>query len=289
MRVLGCDVSAELLSRWVEWFAPGNQPFLVDKTFPGAVPVDLSDELRDSYELYGNYGGSGLLWLDEEAFAAMPRPRRAALVRDQVERRRGLLPTVRRWPALGDAPRGQADGHRFVWWPSLLEVHAVEVLSAFINDGRRTSRHDQVAESTWSAASELLPEARRLAGCFPSGSGPNCFGTVMAATGEPGAAEVWMQREPFEAWLSGQCRPGGQDCSVGTVLVWRSADGAVQHAAVTLGDGWALHKPSQGWMSPTKVLAVRDAIASARARGLRLQRYQLQAALIPGRQMASPR
>ena len=59
------------------------------------------------------------------------------------------------------------------------------------------------------------------------------------------------------------------------LCVWRDAGGAVQHAAVTLGDGWALHKPSQGWMSPTKVLTVRDAMLSARVRGHHVQRRTL--------------
>jgi cell wall-associated NlpC family hydrolase len=61
----------------------------------------------------------------------------------------------------------------------------------------------------------------------------------------------------------------------GTVLVWRSASGAVQHAAVTLGAGWALHKPSQGWMSPVKVLEVRDLLRSARGPDRRLGRRTL--------------
>jgi len=59
------------------------------------------------------------------------------------------------------------------------------------------------------------------------------------------------------------------------VLVWRSLDGAAQHAAMTLGGGFALHKPSQGWMSPTKVLVVPEVKASARAVGRRLMRYRL--------------
>ena len=61
----------------------------------------------------------------------------------------------------------------------------------------------------------------------------------------------------------------------GTVLVWRSPDGLVQHAAVTLGDGWALHKPSQGWMSPTKVLTVEECKASSREVGRRLERHRV--------------
>jgi cell wall-associated NlpC family hydrolase len=63
-------------------------------------------------------------------------------------------------------------------------------------------------------------------------------------------------------------RPWGR---AGTLLVWRDGNRTVQHAAVTLGAGWALHKPSQGWMSPTKVLTVRDAILSARYAGHHLQ------------------
>ena len=84
-----------------------------------------------------------------------------------------------------------------------------------------------------------------------------------------------MQREPFEAWLVDHTRPGGDDDRAGTVLVWRNGAGAVDHAALTTGDGWVLHKPSQGWMSPTKVLAVRDATLSARSPGRRLQRRRL--------------
>jgi hypothetical protein len=36
-----------------------------------------------------------------------------------------------------------------------------------------------------------------------------------------------------------------------------------------------VHKPSQGWMSPTKVLAVRDVKLSARTRGRHLGRRRL--------------
>ena len=61
----------------------------------------------------------------------------------------------------------------------------------------------------------------------------------------------------------------------GVVLVWRDGAGEPQHAAVTLGSGWALHKPSQGWMSPTLVLRVDELIRGVRRRGLRLSRYRI--------------
>jgi hypothetical protein len=162
-----------------------------------------------------------------------------------------------------------------VWWPSLLEGREREVLVPFVEEGRRRSRHGEVSAGVWQEASRVLPGARELAGTFPLGSGPNCFGTVMGAAGVPGAAEQWMQREPFEEWLAAETRPGGRDEQPGTVLVWRSSSGLVQHAAVTVGDGWALHKPSQGWMSPTKVLTVGELLLSARARDRRLTRRSL--------------
>jgi cell wall-associated NlpC family hydrolase len=97
----------------------------------------------------------------------------------------------------------------------------------------------------------------------------------MAACGVDGAHDLWMLREPFEDWLAAHPAKGGDDLEPGTVLVWRSADGNVQHAAVTIGAGWALHKPSQGWMSPTKILTGQGLKYSARTRGQHLHRRRL--------------
>jgi hypothetical protein len=163
-----------------------------------------------------------------------------------------------------------------VWWPSLQDGCEEVVLRDYIEDGRRPSRHDEVPEIVWDLAARILPNAQRLAGTFAATSGPNCFGTVMAAAGVPDADMVWMQREPFERWLTDKTRPGGHDDAPGTVLVWRSPDGLGQHAAVTLGDGWVLHKPSQGWMSPNKVLTTHECKASSRSSGRRLERHTIQ-------------
>ncbi|MBZ5734576.1 hypothetical protein K8Z61_08695 [Nocardioides sp. TRM66260-LWL] len=280
MRALGIEVSDALARRWADWFAPTLQPFLVDAELAAAVggveDHPLVDEVRDTFCLYGAPDGVRCVWLDEQAFAELPRGRRASLLRAQRTYGRELVPSVRRWePLLGGRAREQVDGHRFVWWPSLLAGVEEEVLVDHVEDGRWASRHEEVPERVWSAIEDLLPGARRLAGTFPGASGPNCFGAVMAAAGTPGAEQVWMQREPFEQWLATSTRPGGGDDDSGTVLVWRSPDGLVQHAAVTLGEGWALHKPSQGWMSPTKVLTVAECKASARAAGRRLSRRTL--------------
>jgi cell wall-associated NlpC family hydrolase len=114
-----------------------------------------------------------------------------------------------------------------------------------------------------------------LSGTFPGGSGPNCFGTVMAAAGVDGAADAWMQRRPFDEWLADNTSRGGRDDVPGTVFVWRDSGREVQHAAVTLGNGWMLHKPSQAWMTPRKVRTVAEVVRSSRTTGWHLHRYAI--------------
>lgn len=192
MQVLNVDVPPGLLQRWVTWLAPGSQPFFLAGRQAagwgltvGQWPAD--PQLRDTYEMYGEPGRTCVAWLDEPSFLALPGP--------------GI--------------RGQASGHRFAWWPSLL-------------------------------------------------SGTAGAGTVMAAAGVPGAAGTWMQREPFEEWLAALTKRGGRDDVPGTVLVWRATqNGQLQHAAVALGEGWALNKRSQSWQSPRTVLSVAEVIATS--------------------------
>lgn len=281
VHALGIDIPDDLATQWRDWFAPDPQPFLIDAELAQRLGIErsvapLPDELRDTFEVYAFDRGIGVGWLGEDAFSRLPGSDRTALVRAQLTFERGLVPSVRSYEnVVGADAHGQADGHRFVWWPSLLDGHDEDVLRAYVEEGRRPSRHDDLTNAGWDRIADDLPGARALAGTFAMNSGPNCFGTVMAAAGMDGAADVWMLREPFEEWLAEETRPGGRDADPGTVLVWRSPDGLAQHAAVTLGDGWALHKPSQGWMSPRKVLTVDEVKASARARGRRLRRYRM--------------
>lgn len=219
MKVLGIGVGPGLVGQWRSWLMPVEQPFLVPpEVAKDAGLVDgrarLSFELKDSFSLY-DIGDRLTCWLTQSGSRRLP-------------------PEVR---------RDQPAAHR---WPSPDRTRDVARAVRFVEEGRRRSCHAEVAESTWKTASRVLPAARDLAGTFPPGSGPNCFGTVMGAAGVAGAAQSWMQREPFENWLATSCRPGGRDDHVGTVLVWRDGKRSVQHAAVTLGGGWALHKPSQG-------------------------------------------
>lgn len=248
MQILGIDVDARLLDRWREWLLSPEQPFVVPSDVAAGAGLRdererLSFEVTDSFCLY-DPGDRAVCWLSRPASRRLP----AEIRRDQPARHR---------------------------WPSRDRARDVATVARFVEEGRRRSRHADVSETTWRRVAGVLPDARELAGTYPAGSGPNCFGTVMGAAGESSAAVTWMQREPFEQWLATGSRPGGRDSDAGTLLVWRDTCGLVQHAAVTLGDGWALHKPSQGWMSPTKVLAVRDVMFSARARGHHVERRTL--------------
>ncbi|MEU6782078.1 hypothetical protein ABZ912_22975 [Nonomuraea angiospora] len=180
MLVLGIEVPDDLLRRWLGWFAPPVQPFAIPPDLAGSLELDddrgrLTPEVRDTFCLYG-LGSSALVWLTEAG--------------------------ARRLPA--SVRRSQPTPHR---WPGSIAGREVETVVAYVEKGRRPSRHGDVAPATWDAIACALPRA--------------------------------------------------------------------QHAAVTLGDGWALHKPSQGWMSPTKVLASQDLKYSARARGQRLHRRHL--------------
>lgn len=290
MILLGIAVNANLLDRWRVWLAPEVQPFFVDslRAWPkGTFPRrSLSPELRDTYRAWRVDRSLKTLWLDEAMFLGMSQSQRSTLVRAQVVHRRGAVPSVRRWWDLLDEAvlRSQADGHRFVWWPSLLATNAHPILSRAVvaaPDGREVdslpSRHREVAGSTWAACVAVLPEARRVAGTFPPSSGPNCFATVMAAAGVNRGAEQTKLQAPFLTWLGSSCRPGGRDEDAGTVLVWRDGTGAPVHAAVTLGGGWALEKASQEWWTPSAVRRVGDVIRTTRMRGRRLERHHIQA------------
>ena len=229
---------------------PELQPFLVNRTEAKRRgwrdgSSELTLEWRDTFELYGRTNDEIIVWLDRSAFLAL----------EHEERRRQPAP------------------HR---WPPSEVLRDCDRVIRYVEFGRRPSRHQEVAESTWNGCMKKLPFAKEIAGRFQNRSGPNCFGTVMGAAGLSGAANHWIQIEPFDSWLGANAVPGGDDDVPGTVFVWRTTDGVPCHAAVTLGDGWLLHKPSQGWMSPIKVLSVLDGKYSARGRGRYLHRYTLQ-------------
>jgi len=228
---------------------PAVQPFVV----PGELAAKrgwvedrerLTFEVLDAFELYGTAGSQAIVWLTRQQARSLPAATRQA------------QPAPHRWPT----GRIERD---------------LSTVVRYVERGRRASRHHEISDQQWSTAANVLPDARQLAGTFASSSGPNCFSTVMAAAGVTDATDEWMQVGPFEQWLEKATAPGGSDGQPGTVLVWRDDAGVPAHAAVTIGAGWFLHKPSQGWMSPRLVLNIQDGKYSVRHPGLRLHRRQI--------------
>jgi hypothetical protein len=278
VRVLGIDVPPELADRWRRYLAPEVQPFFEDVP-DGEVATPgppLPHDLRCTYTAWRIRRPTTVRWLDEPSFLALPRPERARLVRHQVEVGRGAVPTVRRWQDRFGARRlrEQADGHRFVWWPSILDEDPEPPLRDRIEDGQLPSRHLEVSERTWRRCRDVVPGARAIAGGFPAGSGPNCFGATLLASGHP-CAEGRAVPDDIESFVRSSCTPGGRDGDPGTVLLWRDRDGRPFHSATTIGDGWAVEKPAETWWTPTIVADVAQLIRINRSVGLRLERHRI--------------
>ncbi|GGS32737.1 hypothetical protein [Deinococcus knuensis] len=277
MNVLNIPVSPALLDAWRGWLAPARQPFYLteaearrlDLPTLARASVTLTPEERDTFTLWNVAPvAERLAWLTPADVDALTPAARRELLRAQVRHGRGNVPLGARFADL----RPGLPAGRFLWRPGDLTG---AVLARLIGQGARSCRRQEVADAVWNAAAHALPDARTLAGTFPAGSAGNCFGTVMGAAGVPDAAHTWMQREPFEAFLHGRTVPGGQDGQPGTLLLWRSGNGLAQHAAVTLGGGWALHKPAQTWWTPRTVLSVPELKTATRTRGWRLERRTL--------------
>lgn len=257
--VLGIAVSESLLEKWRRWCSPALQPFPFDDLsaaeraqLPHRV-MQPSEEERDTFFLYqGEW-----TWLDENEFRAL-----------SADLRRRLLASRRRATSPKPVPR----------WPSELIAADDDPLIRWVETGCRPSLHREVSDETWLHSARTLPRARSLAGTFPAdGSGANCFATVLAAAGDDVADERWVQLSEFADWLREETTPvrgTAHDTAAGTVLVWREND-ELAHAAVTIGDGWALVKPSQSWSSPRIVRPARELIKGWRYPGTRLERHRI--------------
>ncbi|MDR6220544.1 hypothetical protein [Deinococcus soli (ex Cha et al. 2016)] len=275
LNVLNIPVDAAMLAAWRGWLAPARPPFYLTAAEADALGLDtvprdgltLTPEARDTITEWNIPPlADRVAWLTLADVDALPPGSRRALLRAQVRHGRGNVPLGRAFPELGLPPG------RFLWRPGQLTAG---VLARLVAASGVPCQRAEVPPEVWRAAQEVLPGARALVGSFPQGSAGNCFGTVMGAAGTRGAAAEWMQREPFEAFLHEHTRPGGRDDQAGTVLLWRSASGLAQHAAVTLGSGWALHKAAQTWWTPRVVLPVPTLIRASRSVGWRLSRRQL--------------
>lgn len=279
MQVLGVGVPSALCDKWAGWLAPSVQPFYVLHPISGLRSLpdkDITPELRDTYRTYALSPHLEIVFLDQASFCSLPQLSRAHLVRQQVDVGRGATPSVRAWADLLDARqlRSQADGHRFVWWPSLIRRDRSAILSRVVSSDGMHSLHARVPSRVWRRSARAAPHARRLAGRFPDGSGPNCFGAVMGACGERGAEREWTHQPEFESWLMCHAEPTRIGGISGTILVWRDPEGIARHAALDLGGGWAFEKPSQEWWTPFTILPTKEVVRINRRRGIRVERWR---------------
>lgn len=257
--VLGIGVDEALVHRWRGWFAPPVQPFRTDILTPqvaAAVPIRRVEPTPEWTDTFFMYGGTWT-WLSEEEFNSL-RP----------SLRRSLLAARRRTVRPKSMPG----------WPSELARSGDDLMFRWVASGAvRPSRHEAVPSMVWQQAHAVLPQAEQLAGSFAaSGSGANCFGTVLAAAGLE-VSEVQVGPDWFQIWLDEHTeRITGTQCDdqPGVVFAW-TEHGKLTHAAVTIGAGWMLAKPSQSWSSPRLVRPVREVVNSWRYPETSLSRYRL--------------
>lgn len=257
--VLGVPVDDTLVSTWRGWFAPPVQPFpihLLRSDVAADVPGHQVEPTPEWIETFFMYGGRWI-WIDENAFLALAPGRRRSLL---AARRKSTRPKK-----------------IISVWPTELDAVGDQLMFDWISSSVRPSRHRSVGMDIWHRAAGPLPAAQQLSGTFAgSGSGANCFGTVMAAAGEP-VADTQVPPQRFRKWLDARSEPiKGSYCDAepGVVFVW-TEHGKLAHATVTVGAGWMLTKPSQSWSSPRMIWSVQEAVASWRHPGTRLSRHRL--------------
>ncbi|MDO4607348.1 MAG: hypothetical protein Q4B12_08525 [Bowdeniella nasicola] len=255
--VLGIPVSPELVDKWKNFWSFPVQPFPVKglpaellEQLPASRDVTPSGEYRDTFYLYD---AADRRFYSQGDIASLPGNVRSELLR--VQKNSYPEPIVPAWP--GD--------------PFLLPK-----MIRWIEHGVRSSLHEIAAQSLEAASSEKLPAAKSLAGTFAERSGPNCFHTVMCAAGE-NPPDPWVTQDVFTEFLERRAEPlkdNRADATAGVIFTW-TLHGELAHAAVTLGDGWSLVKPSQSWSSPRLVWTVPEVVASWRIKGATMQRWML--------------
>lgn len=267
-------MASSTLTRWQHHFAPPAQPFFVSDKLARKLPAwprftrgefarsGVSLSLHDTFTTYNvAENADWVVWLTFGAFSSLPQAVRSELLAEQRDfGRGGVFGVAEVGGTLEPETLSAVSLHGFVvWWPELWvqlsEGEKVGVLKAFAETDRLPCRRHDLAPDDWVRVASVLPGAHEVAGTFLPDSGGNCLETVMAAFGVPAVAEIWVHPEPFERWLAtfSPLPDGGLEPVLGDVLVWRDG-GRVQHAAISLGRGFVLHKEAQGWFAPRQVM-----------------------------------
>ena len=281
MELLNCQVDEATLRAWKGHFAPMVQPFFARRRLP--LPATLGANWLESnsartalnksqHDTFATYEVSStarhLLLLDEHAFSLLNPEVRAGLVQEQIAVNRGSVYSVEAYADLLDpieleAVAAGAAGGLFVWWPGLFATlsssNQARVLARFVSDDRPPCRRGELTADQRERMHQNLPGVPARAGTFAADSGPNCLGAVIGAfTGE--FVSTRTERDTFMAWLD-QRRPRQGDApDMGTVLLWHDEQNTLQHAAISLGDGYAFHKEAQTWWSPWQIVRLSEVV-----------------------------
>ncbi len=279
MEILNCRIDNATLTAWKNHFAPTTQPFFALRRFPlpkgsgghwldcGAVRGALGLSAHDTFATYEVASTARhLLFLDEHSFQTLPPDLRADLLHEQLEVGRGsvfhLEDLAEHLPHSEIGPvTSAASGRLVVWWPGLFntlsDATQARLLANFVSEDRPPCRRAEFPAEQWQQVQRALPGLPDRVGTFHPDSGPNCLGAVIEAfTGQ--IITHRTERHEFEAWLKSRLVATGAADELGTVLLWRDEHGALQHAAVSLGDGYAFHKEAQTWWSPWQVVHLTE-------------------------------
>ena len=280
MTVAGCELTSSIFSRWQQHFAPAAQPFFASESLSRKLPAwprftreefarsGVSLSLHDTFTTYSvSKEAVWVVWLTQGAFSSLSPTVQAALLAKQRDFGRGGVFSADKAVGVLEAETLTTPNLNglFVWWPELWvrlsDGEKYAVLKAFAETDRLPCRRHDLEPDDWERIARVLPGARELAGTFLPDSGGNCLATIMTAFGVPAVAELWIHPEPFERWLEAFSPLSDivVEPVLGNVLVWRDGD-RVQHAAVSLGKGYVLHKEAQGWFAPRQVMRLGDVL-----------------------------
>ena len=281
--IAGCPLEPETFAHWQRHFAPPAQPFFVSDALAQQLPawprftrqefgrsgVPLS--LQDTFTTYNvTAEASWVIWLTFEAFSKLSDAEKFSLLEEQRRLGRGGVVHLTEVAGLLETRKlepGAVDG-LFAWWPQLWKLlsktEKYNVLRAFVETDRLHCERGELTADDWQRVSKCLLSAHALAGSFLPESGGNCFGTVIAAFGAPAVAAIWVHPEPFMRWLESFVAASTLTSSImpglGDVLVWVDDNARIQHAAVSLGNDFVLHKEAQSWFAPRQVMRFGDAL-----------------------------
>ena len=230
----------------------------------------MSLSLHDTFSTYNVVDEpSWVFWLTYEAFSGLDDALKRDLLTEQRTFGRGgvvQFDQIAEQLASCKLESRTIDG-LFVWWPELWallgETEKHNVLRAFVEADRFPCERSELTTDDWQRIDKRVPSAHALAGSFLPKSGGNCFATVMAAFGADAVAEVWVHPEPFMRWLEFTAFGTASASTLpelGDVLVWFDENAHVQHAAVSLGEGFVLHKEAQSWYVPRQVMKLGDTL-----------------------------